>query len=208
MKHFVAMLAVVFMLLSTTSFATNSEEILFRDIPWGITLDQYVFELEKQGFVISSVDMDSFTATYRLPRSCKGLGCAVVFGDDDNGSICTVAGHDVCSIIVLSVCNVEDGVINLDFKDSIVYSAAYIFSDYMELLPYEDLFMSTFKEKLSLLYGEASTILDEIYVWHGEDDTEVKLDFAMIQYTDNSIDRHIEELEKAVYSSSEALDGL
>ena len=202
-----AILAVFFMSCSIQAFAANSGEILFRNIPWGITLDEFVGKLESEGFVISSVDTGPIL-NVNLPHINNGMGCRVFFGEEGTGAICKVAGYDVCQIVVMSICNINDGEIDTNYKNCVVYSAGYVLSNEQGLTPCPESTEKDLLGKLSHLYGEYSSPFDGYYEWNGENKTKVLFISPLILYADYGIEKHIEELERILYLGTNDLSGL
>lgn len=194
MKYLIAVILTAAISLSV-AFAKGEGEILFRDIPWGITLDEYVGRLEDEGMQITLV----------LPSE---TGCTVNLGNSNLEPVCKVAGYDAFMINVNSVYDVNDGDIDSDPLNSLVYSASYT------LIPNEDDVISDLRKKLSVLYGE-ETILNqhcsfESYLWNGRNNTTVELKPGLTQivYTDNSVKAKVEEIEVFLYRNSTNLEGL
>lgn len=194
MKYLIAVILTAAISLSA-AFAKGEGKILFRDIPWGITLDEYVGRLEDEEMQITLV----------LPSE---TGCSVSLGNSNLEPVCKVAGYDAFMINVDSVYALNDGVIDPDPLNSLVYSASYT------LMPNDDDVISDLREKLSVLYGE-ETILNqywsiESYLWNGENNTTVELKPGLTQiiYTDNSIKTKLGEVEEILYNASVDLEGL
>lgn len=212
MKKLLAFVFVILFVFSTTC-AESSTEILFRDIPWGITLDEYVRELENQGFELTEAGTN-ITHASLLGLEHPEYFCTAYFGSESfpGQILCQVAGHDVYGISVFSICDIVNEEINTDFLDSLVYSASYI------LIAFEDFdaVVNDLREKLSYLYGPESTRTSETgiisYYWKGQNETEIELsgfDFLInLVYTDKTIENHFDKLDSIIFEKTANLDGL
>jgi len=220
MRKLLAIILAFLYFLMSTACAESDTEILFRNIPWGITLDEYVRELESQGFKLSSAGKN-ITYASLLGIEHPEYFCVASYGSDSSPweILCQVAGYNVYGMSVYSVCDIQNGEINTDFLDSVVFGASYILLAGEEGDNAANATLNDLREKLSYLYGNETTTIDELrrtrYYWQGQNETGVELmqlvdgvGFMYITYIDKSIENHFEKLNSIVYEQTVNLDGL
>lgn len=218
MKKFFALLLVV---LSVISFAANAEstdsEILFRDIPWGISIADaaYYLDAHKQadlGFdgienaFPKKWDFTTFDNSDTLKEfEYRYYG---MMGDDYY-----VAGYYM-SHRIHALPGIKNGVISSDPNDSIYVMGEYSYSIPLNKEIGVDTAFADLKAKLSSLYGEYDDHVQyteeydlithnyDYYVWKGANNTAVKLelkknwmsDFLTITYWDMNYESHLAAL--------------
>lgn len=201
----------VFLFVVSIACAESNTEILFRNIPWGITLKEYVEELENQGFIASEVGPNELYGSL-LGIEHPEYFCAATYENALMQPICKVAGYDVCAISVYAICDIEKERINTDSLDSVVFMSSYSFLT----LENQDAVVNDLREKLSYLYGSERTREKGVlrYYWQGQNQTEIELAsdglgfMTTLTYKDNSIDGHLDKLNSIIYKETTNLDGL
>lgn len=165
MKRFVAMIVSFVVLLSAFALA---DDVTFRDIPWGSSVEALEKSLKADGGYVSSMDgyPVPYAALFKTSHSKQG------FATLEGGSYQTregigwftnaffmtplkVGGYDVPSVTTYAFYGLSDGVISKDKKDAVFYAAEYTFEVRDKEAAYNDL-----KEKLSILYGNVIEIED------------------------------------------------
>ena len=190
MKKISAIVLAVLLLIWAHACA---EEILFRDIPWGSSLD-YVEEVFDEGGFYSAHDeayvpywesykhqTDILFGSTQYPVGW--VGYYSFYGELD------VGGYSVEDVQVWYSYGIDDDIALKSKQDSEMYAATYVFGVVDVKGAYEDI-----KQKMSALYGECveecvadggimyageeSTQYDTVEMiatWHGDESTEARL---------------------------------
>lgn len=160
-----------------------SEEIIFREIPWGTNYTEVFSQLQSMKLLnISGENYKTMSADEILFGDYKGLDFDFtdinVIAYALNGET-EVAGYTTSEINLYFSYVPVDGVITKEENDTSLYGAQYIFESQNLTEMYADL-----TEKLISLYGEPAEvttetdIYDNLYTythWYGQNDTEVVL---------------------------------
>ena len=160
----------------------QADEIMFRGIPWGSSIDEVKDALAAMGssFVYKDTNMLSWDACkpygYDFFEYPTGHKLSLIPATEDF----KVAGYSVENITVYCAYGLEDGV-QKKSKDSNFYLASYIFDVVDVRAAYNDL-----KKKLNQLYGDGeiatgnATMVWAMYKqeaveWHGDNETGILL---------------------------------
>ena len=152
MKKILAIMLTVVFFGCCVAYADTDEEILFRDIPWGIGIDEVKNALSDFGLWRDVKGCNNAHWSYKDPntRSLTENGYQGGCKNSNDEEPFEVEGYP-CYILVYCAYGLDDnGKVLRDRKSSEFYMASYNFDtkNIDTELAYED-----FKEKLSELYG-------------------------------------------------------
>ncbi len=184
MKRIIALSIAVLLLISTCACA---DEVKFRDIPWGASVETLEKALKSDGVYISSMDGFAvpYPALFKTSHSKQGFASmqdGVNQSREEIGWFTTaffmtplkVGGYEVESISAYSFYGLSDSVVLKEKKDSIFYAAEYTFNVRDKEAAYKDL-----KEKLSILYGDPIETEDNDVLTSFASETPTKINAKM-----------------------------
>ena len=206
---------------SATPALSTQSEILFRDIPWFVSITDAKLMLHDkcdlpEGRLRGDETMYSWGPDYTAVSAPNG---GFKYSLDGLGNNLFVGGHSVSEIYLYALYGYSEDEIFRDDTSSRFYQATYYFDDADEDT-YSDLL-----EKLSSLYGDPVETFkrddgEETYaIWHGANNTGVILTFntyfwstLSLTYGQTNTDSLIEDLNAAFArinsKSSGETDGL
>lgn len=173
--------------VTTPVFAETDKEILFRDVPWGVSFDETCKLLPEFDFYGNAMEgLHAATAndvlkgqiygSYNSRDSYDGSICFCAMSFPDSGV--DIAGYPLLSMYLFYTYSTENG-LSLSDNNTILYGATYEFEEPQDL----DSMYSDLVSKLSEVYGEpddsydlADPIMKGTYTcWNGADDTAVAI---------------------------------
>lgn len=183
-KRIVAFLLSMLLIVPVASADTN-DEIVFHGIPWGISINELVVQLQERKIPVSYSDIDAgsdmrFWGSQFISLTedhFDSAGHMISLYDYDDRIV--IAGHPVRNIDLYAHYGIVDGEISLDSDDSEYYLCTIMFAAGDDMIEevYSDLLT-----KLSNLYGDSivgsTTTSSNEYkhaVWNGNNNTAVML---------------------------------
>ena len=187
MKRILVMV-LTFMMISSVAFASEeySEEIVFRDTPWGISFTEadklfseyQMYPMTGEGMKFYPVEQ-VYSDEYDTRHTPEYHDINIIGMSTGQGSHSNVAGYTTSSITLHFAYAVIDGVITHEEKDSKMYGAQYKFEPADPKAVFDDL-----AEKLKGLYGDVDDAgryelpryyTTEWWTWNGANNTAVTL---------------------------------
>ena len=193
MRKLIQLLILIIVLSLMLSVATAEQEILFRNIPWGLSLT----ELTKLDFMGNSLIYDSsmpyedrFIIQYSV-RTMLNYATDFDAGYEvkcyTGGGKVKVAGYEITRINMYCAYSIDGDVLLKDKKDSRLFAAEYDF----EPLDYQYAYNSLV-QKLTDLYGQGTDDSSIVESWMGENDhfDDVELEYNIVTW-DGMNDTHV-----------------
>ena len=184
MKRFIALIVSVLMLVSASACA---DEVMFRDIPWGSSVETLEKILKSDNVIINSSDglAVPYPALFKISQSKRSFASVQEGVNQSREQIgwftvayfitpIKVGGYEVENISAYSVYGLSDGEITKAKQDSSFYAAEYMFNVRDKEAAYKDL-----KEKLSILYGDATETEDSDVLTSFSSDTPATMNAKM-----------------------------
>lgn len=220
MKKCCFFLIVVLITCINMASADTSNNIVFHNIPWDISISELATELENRGITVGRNDISndasmpvwtySFRNSFMNNITSTGHKIALYYyGDDEQVSI---AGYPVQELQLYAHYDISDGILKQEADDSRYYMTQIWFdvNDEKTIAIYNDLV-----NKLTTLYGDGTEdttfIVETTYtftVWKGSNDTAVCLyrsesnssdyQFVHLMYGKTSIEEVLRNVRKLV----------
>ena len=175
--------ALLVVLFSSATYAYD-DEILFREIPWGSSIEDTKDAIKELNFIdVGETNFNAFKTDTILgvDFTCannEGTGC---YSGNISGSI-TVAGYDVNMVMLYFAYIYDNEAETTDSYKTSFYGATY------QIIPVNvSETGNDIKNKLCDIYGECEQVTsmlgNEMYLWKGANDT-----FCSLSYTGEDVE--------------------
>lgn len=211
----VLLTALMLLCVAKADVATCDTEILFRDLPWGCSIDEAIKNFQNSG--IDNARLREDEDVYSMNNHWSGVDkSAFEYSSTNLSDDFFVGGHLVDEIYAYAIYGIKDGQVSKKTEDSKLYKGAYFFKSQDNVRGvYDDLV-----DKLTGLYGEPEPNLDSIMgesqIWYGLNNTAVVItiydeEFSLLylEYWDLNVEEMINEMQSVAYVGDIAsTDGL
>lgn len=203
MKHLLSILLLICLHMPCATSEASREPILFRDIPWGVSITDAFKYLENDSLPLSTLSFVDRTATpfeqecFYEDHSTKDCFFQIYYGPygvKKNPQL-FVGGYIVCSMTLDAIAGINaNGAISESADDSMLYHCTYNFGHWKDDEKEEaQAVFDDLARKLSVLYGEgfyetdrkelgndSYWLIDDTVTWFGSDHTAVVLTHSYI----------------------------
>lgn len=201
MKHLLSILLLICLHMPCATSEASREPILFRDIPWGISITEATTILQEQGFpdlgIIDSTKIPQETTCFFEDHAVQGGSFWICYNtiDYQGGPVITAGGYEIQFTNLYAVPGIQtDGTISTSFENSHIYRCQYNFGHWKDDEKEEaQAVFDDLARKLSVLYGEglyetdrkefgndSYWLIDDTVTWFGSDHTAVVLTHSYI----------------------------
>lgn len=164
LKHLLSILLLICLHMPCATSEASREPILFRDIPWGVSITDAFKYLENDSLPLSTLSFVDRTATpfeqecFYEDHSTKDCFFQIYYGPYDvkKNPQLFVGGYIVCSMTLDAIAGINaNGAISESADDSMLYHCTYNFGHWKDDEKEEaQAVFDDLARKLSVLYGE------------------------------------------------------